>query len=490
MQAALDDEARPEAAHHDRQGQDSPACLAHPRSQPPRAAGTGDRRRSALILLWYPPRFVDDESAALHAHAGLSWSRLARGLAVLGLVAACAACSGGGRYASGWNGRRGYNGSGDYGYDVNASRSEARSYRARAARSYPVPGTPDDPWGPYIQEASARFGVPQRWIREVMRQESGGHQNGSDGLPITSGAGAMGLMQVMPSTYDALRRQYRLGPDPYDPHDNIMAGTAYIRDMAAIYGAPGFLAAYNAGPQRLDAYLYGGEPLPDETVNYVASIAPRLGADRPMTGPLAVYAGGATGGWSQPPVMQASYTPPVTAQPVEVAQAEDTDPADRAFDGGGLVTADAPTGVLTPRAGAAAPPAPQPQWQPQPQAPASVLGAARPPAPVAATPAVVLASAAAPAYTAPARPSSVGKGDWGIQVGAFPDPTHTQAVLTAARMSAGDLVAGAQPVVIPVQRTGTLYRGRFVGLSASAAAAACDRLASRGMDCFAVPPGF
>ena len=79
--------------------------------------------------------------------------------------------------------QRGYDGNGDYGYDVAASRSEASTYRARAAQAYPVPGTPDDPWGPYIHEAAARFQVPERWICEVMRQGSGGNRAGADGAP-------------------------------------------------------------------------------------------------------------------------------------------------------------------------------------------------------------------------------------------------------------------------------------------------------------------
>ena len=61
-----------------------------------------------------------------------------------------------------------------------------------------------------------------------------------------------------------------------------MAGAAYIREMYERYGAPGFIAAYNAGPSRLDSYLGGSNSLPDETVNYVASIAPRLGSSVPM----------------------------------------------------------------------------------------------------------------------------------------------------------------------------------------------------------------
>ena len=118
-----------------------------------------------------------------------------------------------------------------------------------------------------------------------MRQESGGQED------VISWAGAMGLMQVMPDTYEGLRDRYNLGEDPFDPHNNILAGTAYLREMYDRFGSPGFLAAYNAGPQRLDAYLSSGRALPSETVNYVASIAPLLGPGTPASGPLAVYAG-------------------------------------------------------------------------------------------------------------------------------------------------------------------------------------------------------
>ena len=116
-----------------------------------------------------------------------------------------------------------------------------------------------------------------------MRQESGGQQY-LGGRPITSPAGAMGLMQVMPDTYEGLRQRYGLGNDPYDPHDNIMAGTAYLREMYDRFGSPNFLAAYNAGPGRMDDHLSDGSPLPDETVQYVASIAPRLGDANPSDG--------------------------------------------------------------------------------------------------------------------------------------------------------------------------------------------------------------
>jgi hypothetical protein len=152
---------------------------------------------------------------------------------------------------------------------------EARQYQAHARGGYQPPGTAADPWGPYIAEAAHIYDVPETWIREVMHQESGGNLYRNGGL-VTSWVGAMGLMQVMPSTYDELKARYQLGDDAYDPHDNIMAGAAYMREMYDIYGAPGFLAAYNAGPRRLDDYLANLRPLPAETRNYVARIGPNI----------------------------------------------------------------------------------------------------------------------------------------------------------------------------------------------------------------------
>jgi hypothetical protein len=152
---------------------------------------------------------------------------------------------------------------------------ESARYAAHAKHNYTPPGPPEDPWGPYIREASAKYDIPQTWVRSLMRVESGGREYQNGDL-ITSGAGAMGLMQVMPGTYDELRDRYNLGDDPFDPHDNIMAGVAYMREMYDLYGSPGFLAAYNAGPSRLDDYLANVRPLPDETRRYVAMIGPNL----------------------------------------------------------------------------------------------------------------------------------------------------------------------------------------------------------------------
>ncbi len=130
-----------------------------------------------------------------------------------------------------------------------------------------------------LLEASRRFHVPASWLRAVMRAESHGDAKS------VSDKGAIGLMQVMPRTYVELRAKYGFGSDPFDPHDNILAGAAYLAEMFARYGSPGFLAAYNAGPRRYEDHLLGGRPLPAETTDYVARLAPELGfASVPVAG--------------------------------------------------------------------------------------------------------------------------------------------------------------------------------------------------------------
>lgn len=69
---------------------------------------------------------------------------------------------------------------------------EAADYREHAKSYYAPPGPPEDPWGPYIEEASQRFDVPGTWIRSVMMQESGGRLYDRNGQFTTSAPGAMG----------------------------------------------------------------------------------------------------------------------------------------------------------------------------------------------------------------------------------------------------------------------------------------------------------
>jgi hypothetical protein len=138
-------------------------------------------------------------------------------------------------------------------------------------------------WDRLIDEAAKRFGVPRDWIVAVMRQESGGRTVLQGDIPITSITGAMGLMQVMPDTWRDMRLDYRLGGNPYDPHDNVLAGAAYIKFLNGKYGYPALFAAYNDGPGNLEANLAGTRDLPAETIAYLTNIRIRLG-DAPGPG--------------------------------------------------------------------------------------------------------------------------------------------------------------------------------------------------------------
>jgi Transglycosylase SLT domain len=151
-----------------------------------------------------------------------------------------------------------------------------------------------DPYATHIAEASHRFGIPATWILAVMRVESRGDRR------AVSPKGAMGLMQIMPETWADLRVRYGLGRDPFDPHDNILAGAALLREMLDRYGSPGFLAAYNAGPGRYEDYRDRHRPLPPETVAYVTALVPFV-EDGEIAGPVLV-ADSDPSSWMQAPL--------------------------------------------------------------------------------------------------------------------------------------------------------------------------------------------
>jgi hypothetical protein len=358
------------------------------------------------------------------------------------------------------------------------------SYRAPGVRNYAAPGSPADPWGPYIREAAARYAVPETFIREVMRQESGGHEY-LNGELITSSAGAMGLMQVMPATYAVLSERNGLGSDAYDPHDNIMAGTALIRDLYEKYGSPAFLAAYDAGPRRLDDYLAGRGELPNETIAYLDNVAPRLVGASPMTGPLVAFAGNPG---------QAPPLSPVPAQaPLEVAEAV---PPPQTLPGSQVWQA----------------PLPAPEMAPQPAAPAQTIAPPPPPASVPqrvpqmvaqAEPRMVLVRTKLPPRQAQSRfaliPSAYADTPvhnyadvrWGVQVGAFGNPAQAHEVADTARTIAPAQLRPAHTVVAVVSHADgrTFYRARLVGMTEPAADIACRTLTYHQWQCVAVPPG-
>ncbi len=344
--------------------------------------------------------------------------------------------------------------------------------------SYTEPGPPQDPWGPYIHEASARFTVPQGWIRAIIRQESGGHEY-LHGRPTTSDAGAMGLMQLMPATYAELRDRFNLGNDPYDPRDNIMAGTGYIAELYARYGAPAFLVAYDAGPRRMDEYNAGRGSLPNETVAYLASVAPALAAEGPMTGPLAAYAYG--GGSARAPVqVYAAYARPLGGcwrDPNAAYDPDDTcnratPPASAPIRSALVAGPTASGSVLWGQEGRpvqAALPTPRYAVAPPHKSRFALIASAQ----------------------AEPRPFSSADTRWGVQVGAFIDPNQARGATERARLVAPQELARAQTILGETTPFGghVLYRARLEGISHGVAEAACTRLASLRWDCLMVPPG-
>ena len=117
------------------------------------------------------------------------------------------------------------------------------------------------PYDGIIRRAGARYGVDPALISAVVRQESGFHAD------AVSGAGAVGLMQLMPST----ARELGVA-NPFDAEQNVDGGTQLLRSLLDRYGGrlDDALAAYNAGPAAVDKY--GGVPPYPETQTYVASI--------------------------------------------------------------------------------------------------------------------------------------------------------------------------------------------------------------------------
>jgi soluble lytic murein transglycosylase-like protein len=124
-----------------------------------------------------------------------------------------------------------------------------------------VPASPPAPSPAQLADAAAdKYGLPRRLVRSVISKES-------DFQPqAVSPKGAIGLMQLMPATAEAL------GADPRDPAQNVDAGTRYLRDLLEKYdgGLWHALAAYNAGPGAVDKYQ--GVPPYRETINYVGKI--------------------------------------------------------------------------------------------------------------------------------------------------------------------------------------------------------------------------
>jgi hypothetical protein len=269
----------------------------------------------------------------------------------------------------------------------------------------------------------------------------------------------------MPETYQELQARYDLGDDPYDPHSNIMAGAAYLREMYDIYGSPGFLAAYNAGPKRLDDYLSNNRGLPDETRRYVAMIGPRIQGSQPrVASPAQDYAMN---------VLPTDIPPgPRYGRTVQLASSRT--PGGRAPSRGPVQVAQLPQPPreddTPPRAQFAAYVPPPPPPPPQQRGGFHLIPAAN-------------------AEPIPMRRGAPASGQWAIQVGAFAGEGQARAAVNAARGEAPEPLGAARTSVASVrQPKGTLYRARLTGLSREAAVQACQKLSRSRTNCIVLSP--
>ena len=112
-----------------------------------------------------------------------------------------------------------------------------------------------------IETYSQKNGLDSAFVKAVIKQESGFQPK------VTSHCGAMGLMQLMPATANAMGVK-----DAYDPEQNIAGGTKYLKGLLDRFGGDKSLAlaAYNAGPNAVAKY--NGIPPYKETQNYVKNI--------------------------------------------------------------------------------------------------------------------------------------------------------------------------------------------------------------------------
>ena len=134
-----------------------------------------------------------------------------------------------------------------------------------SAEYFAVPA--NEAYDDIVQEAAAQYGMDANLIHAVMQAESAFHPY------AVSRAGAEGLMQLMPDLSEEMGVS-----DAFDPRENIMGGTRYLKRLLDYHNGniDLALASYNAGPGNVERY--GGVPPFRETKNYVKTIKQILAA--------------------------------------------------------------------------------------------------------------------------------------------------------------------------------------------------------------------
>lgn len=139
----------------------------------------------------------------------------------------------------------------------------------------PITASPQKPISDILTDAAVLEGLEPELVRSVARIESGLHQE------AISRKGALGLMQLMPQTAQALGVQAKVA------EQNAEGGAKYLRDLLVKYGGAYVLAlaAYNAGPGAVTKY--GGIPPYAETRKYILNVLHEYYRQKQLAGPHA-----------------------------------------------------------------------------------------------------------------------------------------------------------------------------------------------------------
>jgi hypothetical protein len=154
----------------------------------------------------------------------------------------------------------------------------------RFARRRPIVAAPhphseaDSNLRKMAEDAATAHTLPVGYFLRLIRQESGFNPNS------VSHAGAQGIAQFIPAT--ATERGLK---DPFDPAEALPKSAELLNELRDHFGNLGLAAAaYNAGPERVQKWLAGKSPLPQETIDYVRVITGHDAADWARSSDLAL----------------------------------------------------------------------------------------------------------------------------------------------------------------------------------------------------------